>query len=35
MPTDLSQPIDFNVMFDRIDAGLAHLQAGLPSPAGR
>jgi hypothetical protein len=23
------------VMFDRIDAGLAHLEAGLPLPASR
>jgi AcrR family transcriptional regulator len=30
MPSDLSQPLDFYVMFDRIDAGLAHLDAGLP-----
>jgi AcrR family transcriptional regulator len=30
MPWD--QPIDFYVMFDRIDAGLACLEAGLPLP---
>ncbi len=32
MPPDPDQPIDFHVMFDRIDAGLAHLEAGLPLP---
>jgi AcrR family transcriptional regulator len=32
MPWDMSQPPDFYVMFDRIDAGLAHLEAGLPLP---
>jgi AcrR family transcriptional regulator len=38
MPADLSQPVDVRVMFDRIDEGLAHLEAGLPLPpasAGR
>jgi AcrR family transcriptional regulator len=33
MPWD--EPIDFYVMFDRIDAGLACLEAGLPLPAGQ
>jgi AcrR family transcriptional regulator len=32
MPWDMNQPPDFYVMFDRIDAGLAHLEAGLPLP---
>jgi AcrR family transcriptional regulator len=32
MPRDLSQPLDFYDMFDRIDAGLAQLEAGLPLP---
>jgi AcrR family transcriptional regulator len=39
MPWDPHQPSDFGAMFDRIDAGLAHLEAGLPlashPPAGR
>jgi AcrR family transcriptional regulator len=30
MPWDPQQPSDFGAMFDRIDAGLAHLEAGLP-----
>jgi AcrR family transcriptional regulator len=34
MPSDWDQPMDFDVMFDRIDAGLAHLEAGLPLPSG-
>jgi AcrR family transcriptional regulator len=32
MPWD--EPMDFDVMFDRIDAGLACLEAGLPLPTG-
>jgi len=32
IPRDLSQPIDFYGMFDRIDTGLAQLEAGLPLP---
>jgi AcrR family transcriptional regulator len=32
MPWDVRQPSDFGAMFDRIDAGLAHLEAGLPLP---
>ncbi len=32
MPSDPDQPIDFYVMFERIDAALAHLEAGLPLP---
>jgi hypothetical protein len=30
MPWD--EPMNFYEMFDRIDAGLAHLEAGLPLP---
>ncbi len=33
MPWNMDQPMDFYVMFDRIDAALAHLEAGLPLPA--
>jgi AcrR family transcriptional regulator len=35
MPWDVDQPGDFDLMFDRIDAGLAHLEAGLPLPGGK
>jgi AcrR family transcriptional regulator len=33
IPRDQDQPVDFHVMFDRIDAALAHLEAGLPLPS--
>jgi AcrR family transcriptional regulator len=32
MPWAADRPADVNKMFDRIDAGLAHLEAGLPLP---
>ena len=32
MPWDPAEQTDVNQMFDRIDAGLAHLEAGLPLP---
>jgi AcrR family transcriptional regulator len=32
MPWPADRPADVNAMFDRIDAGLAHLEAGLPLP---
>lgn len=32
MPWDAAQQPDVGLMFDRIDAGLAHLEAGLPLP---
>jgi len=32
MPWDSQEPADVTKMFDRIDAGLAHLEAGLPLP---
>ena len=32
MPWAADKPADVNAMFDRIDAGLAHLEAGLPLP---
>jgi AcrR family transcriptional regulator len=32
MPWATDRPADMNAMFDRIDAGLAHLEAGLPLP---
>ena len=32
MPWDTDSPTDMNVVFDRIDASLAHLDAGLPLP---
>jgi len=35
MPWDADRPVDLDAMFDRIDAGLAHLEAGLPLPDGR
>jgi AcrR family transcriptional regulator len=35
MPWDAQQPRDFGAMFDRIDAGLAHLEAGLPLAAAQ
>jgi AcrR family transcriptional regulator len=37
MPWAADKPADVSAMFDRIDAGLAHLEAGLPlpGPAGR
>jgi AcrR family transcriptional regulator len=35
MPWDAHQPGDVGTMFDRIDAGLAHLEAGLPLPPAR
>jgi AcrR family transcriptional regulator len=35
MPWGADQPVDFQVMFDRIDAALAHLEAGLPLPTGQ
>ena len=34
MPWDPDQRVDLAEMFDRIDAGLAHLEAGLPLPGG-
>jgi AcrR family transcriptional regulator len=34
MPRDANQEVDLDGMFDRIDAGLAHLEAGLPLPGG-
>ena len=35
MPWDAAAELDIEEMFDRIDAGLAHLEAGLPLPDGR
>jgi AcrR family transcriptional regulator len=35
MPWEAAGEADIDAMFDRIDAGLAHLQAGLPLPAPR
>jgi AcrR family transcriptional regulator len=35
MPWEISQPADFYRMMDRIDAGLAHLEAGLPLHSDR
>jgi AcrR family transcriptional regulator len=32
MPWDTDSPTDMNVVFDQIDASLAHLDAGLPLP---
>jgi len=32
MPWDAAHPADIGDVFDRIDAGLAHLEAGLPLP---
>jgi AcrR family transcriptional regulator len=32
MPWDAAWPADIGEVFDRIDAGLAHLEAGLPLP---
>lgn len=34
MPWDADSPADMNDVFDRIDAGLAHLEAGLPLTGG-
>jgi AcrR family transcriptional regulator len=34
LPQETEQPMDFYVMFDHIDAALAHLEAGLPLPSG-
>ncbi len=35
MPWNADQQLDLDGMFDRIDAGLAHLEAGLPIPEGQ
>jgi len=35
MPWGAGQQVDINAMFDQIDAGLAHLEAGLPLPGGK
>lgn len=35
MPRDADEDVDLDAMFDRIDAGLAHLDAGLPLPEGK
>jgi AcrR family transcriptional regulator len=35
MPWDVTDGADMDTMFERIDAGLAHLEAGLPLPSAQ